>query len=549
MLDVTRRAWCLVLVLFSCDTGALFGVGDSPAERGLGTQGGYRDPATLIVGRDADADLLDPARATHQESVEVAMQIFDRLVDLQPGQSEPEPALAVSWELADDGRTRIFELRRGVRFHDGTPFNADAVVLSFERQRDAAHPYHRDDFFYWKYYFGNVVAVEKVDDYRVRIELLHQYGPFLANMSIFSMSVVSPTSFVKRGDAVEFRPIGTGPFKFESFVDGRLVLERNDDYWGDAPKFSQLVFQTIDDPRQRMTALVSGDIDVVLNMAPEDRQFVQLHPRLRLHTTMENAVTYLAMNTQRPPFDDVRVRRAINMAINKEPVVRVLWHGSAKPAHTPVPPSLWGHYTVPEPYRYDPAAARRLLDQAAQDGGLDPQATYTLYVNSTPRQYLPHPSRLARAVQANLDDVGLAVEIVLQDKDAHDRSLSGGEYDLCIDGWVGDTGDPDNFLYLLLSGDNAEPTGENPPGNVARFVDPVLDAALILAQESLDPDERARHYKLVQSLIHEQAPWVPIAHTSMGLAARSDIVDVRTGVSGLLQYQYVARRGRTGAGR
>lgn len=541
---MTRRVWCLALLLAGCDVGPLFGIGDSAGERGLGTQGGYRDSATLIVGRASDARLLDPARVSDQESAEVTMQIYDRLLHLRPGQSDPEPALAVSWQSVDDGRAWVFDLRRGVRFHDGTPFTADAVVLSFERQRDIERRYPDGAFFYWENYFANVVSVEKLDTHRVRITLEGQYGPFLANLSIFAMSVVAPSAFVERADGVDFTPIGTGPFKFVSWRDQRLVLERNDDYWGQVPRFRRLVFQSIGDSRQRMTALVSGDIDIALNMRPEDRQFVLLHPRLGLHETLENSVTYLAMNTARPPFDDVRVRRALNMAINKQPMVRALWHGSAKPAQTPVPPSVWGHHASPEPYRYDPEAARQLLDLAVADQTFDPGQTFKLYVSATPRQYLPNPERLARGVQSNLEDVGLQIELVSQPYDRHRESLNRGEYDLCINGWVGDTGDPDNFLYLLLSGANAEIAGSN----LARFRNPEVDVELLHAQRSLDPDERTEHYEIVQRLIHEEAPWVPIAHPSMGIAARSDIADVGTGVSGLIEYNAVSRRqsGRAG---
>lgn len=541
ILDVNRRVWCLLLALAGCDPGTLFGTGDSSADRGLGTRGGYRDATTLIVGRASDARTLDPARAVVQESAEVAMQIFDRLVHLRPGQREPEKALAESWTVEDNGRSWVFELRRDVRFHDGTPFTADAVVFSFERQRDIQHPYHFDDIGYWRNYFANVVRVEKLDDYRVRIQLEREYGPFLANMSIFSMSVVSPTAFVERAGRVEFQPIGTGPFKYKSWTGGRLVLERNGDYWGQVPKFGQLVFRSIPDERQRMTALVSGAIDIALDTPPEERKFVRLHPRLRLHETTENAVTYLAMNTMRPPFDDIRVRRAINLAINKEPMVRALWHGSAKPAHTPVPPSIWGHYAVPEPYRYDPQAAIALLDAAVMNGALDPNRTYELYVSATPRQYLPNPERLARGVVANLEDIGLQVELRLQPYEQHESSLQRGGFDLCIDGWVGDTGDPDNFLYLLLSGANVQQDARS-TFNMARFRNPQVDGELTYAQESIDASERARHYKLVQRLVHEQAPWVPIAHSSMGIAARSDIANLQTGVSGLVEYSAATRR-------
>ena len=521
--------------------GALFGGDDGRQTAGLGTLGGYRDSDTLIVGRASDARSLDPARPSDFESAEVIMQVFDRLVHYEPGSNQPMPGLATSWTQENAGRSWVFELRRGVTFHDGTPFNADAVVLSVERQLDPGHRHHVDDFFYWKQYFANVEAIEKLDEYRVRIDIERTFAPFLANMSIFSMGIISPTALEKYGADIATHPVGTGPFRFASWDNGRVVLERNPSYWGGPSRFRRLVFETVEDPRQRLTALESGAIDIALNVPPEERQFIQLHPRLQLYETKANSVTYLAMNTRRPPFHDVRVRRAVNYSINKGPIVQVLWHGLAKPAHTPVPPSQWGHYQVPEPYDYDPEGARRLLDEATADGVLDPQKVYKLLVPSTSRLYLPSPERLGRAIQANLEDVGLNVEVIAQPYDKHDEAVQSGAHDLCVDGWVGDTGDPDNFLYLLLAGANADPDS-GAASNLAFFDDGEVDGMLTYAQEAMDQRSRERDYARVQRLVHELAPWVPLAHSTTGIAARGDIENVRMSISGLIQYRDAYRR-------
>lgn len=547
MVHVYHRFCCLTLVLAGCDIGILFGGDEATTRQELGTGGGYRDVDTLVVGRAADALETDPARARDNESAEVIMQIYDRLLHYPPGSNQPQAGLAVSWEVEDGGRSWTFELRRNVVFHDGTRLDADAVVLSFERQLDPAHRFHEDNFFYWQNYFGNVVSIEKLDTYRVRIVIEEEYAPFLANMSIFSMGVISPTALEQHGADITRFPVGTGPFKFVSWNEGRIALERNESYWGEPARFRRLIFETIPDPRQRLVALESGAIDVALGVLPEEMQFVELHPRLRLHKTGANSVTYLALNCDREPFNDVNVRRAVNYAINKNPIVEVLWQGMADPANSPLPPTSWAHHETVDPYTYSPDKARALLTEAARDGRFDPSRTYRLFVPSTPRQYMPSPIRLGRAIQANLRDVGLSVDLVVQAFEVHGAATERGQHDLCLDGWVGDTGDPDNFLNLLLDSDNADAKAGS-ASNVAFFRDPQVHHLLTYAQRTQDRSERARHYKDVQALVHQWAPWVPLAHSMMGIATRSDIANVHVNLSGLIDYRQVTRTTRRSRG-
>lgn len=546
MKDVQRHVWCLLILLVGCDIATFLG-GSDPVDRGaLGTLGGYRDADTLVIGRATDAAALDPALPTDSESAEVIEQIFDTLVYSRPGTSVVDPGLAIKWTAEDGGRSWVFELRKGVKFHDGTPLNADAVVFSLQRQQDPQHRYHRpDEFKYWKNYFANVQKVEKVDDYRVRIVIERPYAPFLTNMGIFSVGIVSPTAVSQYNDESidDFtrNPVGTGPFKFVSWESGRIVLERNDEYWDKdkVPRFKQIVFQEIPDPRQRLVALQSGAIDIAYGILPEETQLVSLHPRLRLHTSPVNSVTYLALNNDYPPFHDARVRRAVNYAINKEPIVHVLWQGLADVAESPLPPAQWGNYDVREPYGYDPGRARALLDEAHGDGSFDFNRVYKLYVPSTPRPYLPNPERLGRAIQANLRDVGLKTEMIVQPFSEHKDSIMWGEHDMCIYGWVGDNGDPDNFLYLLLGKNNAQ-VGRS--SNVAFFRDPEVQGLLTLAQESESQNERVSLYARAQALIHEQAPWVPLAHSKMVLAARDDIEGISIRPFGFMRYEALYRR-------
>jgi peptide/nickel transport system substrate-binding protein len=490
----------------------------------------------VFVGRTSDAINLDPARVTDSESAEVTEQIFDHLVRFKPDSAEIEPGLATSWSVSGDGRVWTFNLRTGVRFHDGTPFDADAVVFSFDRQRDPHHPFHQEDYIYWETNFRNIQNVDKLDAHTVRITIERPYAPFLSNLAMFPVSIVSPTAVKKFGAEFSRHPVGTGPFRFVDWSPGeRIILTANPNYWGGAPQVQHLVFVAIRDPRQRLVALEGGSIDVAENLSPEDLQFVALHPELTLYRVAGNNVGYLAMNVTHPPFNDVRVRRAVNYAVNKTAIVKLIYQGLASEATSPVPPSLWGH--VDEPlYKYDRAMAMKLLAEAHY---AQPKRRPRLYVMDTPRAYMPTPETVARIIQHNLRDVGMDVEVVVNEFDTHVRLTQSGMHDLCLLGWSADTIDPDNFLYVLFDPENAEPGNAR---NVAFYRNPELHGILSWAQETSDRADRERFYRRAQELIARDAPWVPLAHGEVIVAARRSLAGLKLHPSATVYFSTVSRK-------
>jgi peptide/nickel transport system substrate-binding protein len=498
-----------------------------------------------MVGRPADAISLDPARVTDNESAEVCEQIYEALLHYRPGSNRIEPGLAERWEMSADGRQWTFHLRRGVRFHDGTPLDAEAVVFSLERQRDPDHPFHQPDrtslrFSYWENLYKNIRKVEAVGKLAVRITIEQRYAPFEANMAMFPVAIVSPTAVARHGADYYLRPVGTGPFRFAEWADGRIVLERNRDYWGAAPAIERLVFRAIRDGRQRLVELESGAIDVAYSIPPDELQFVQLHPDLLLYRAPANNVAYLAMNATKPPFDDLRVRRAVNHAINKEPIVKLAYQGLATLATGPLPPTQWGYHKSAASYGYDLERARALLAEAEADGRFDPAQIVRLYVPTTPRPYLPDPETVARVLHANLTATGMKVEMVLQGIKSHIEAAQRGDHDLALFGWVGDNGDPDNFLYMLLDQDNTTPGVAR---NVAFFRDPELHELLIAAQHSMSRRERETIYRDAQELVARQAPWVPLAHSQVAVAARVDVGGMVVNPSTHVDFRGVKRLG------
>jgi peptide/nickel transport system substrate-binding protein len=483
-----------------------------------------RDPGVLVVAQAADITGLDLVRVIDSESIEVGEILFEGLARWVPGTTDIEPGLATAWQVSGDGLRWTFDLRPGVTFHDGLPLDAAAVVFSFDRVIDPRHPsYVRgDDGLYWRSLLKDVRRVTAIDPARVQIEVAHPYAPLLGELAMFP--IVSPAAVRRWGDAFNQHPIGTGAFAFESWDPGdQVVVKRFDGYWGGPPRLERIVFRVVLDARQRLIDLQSGSVDLAAGILPDEQSFVELHPDLQLHHTPSNAVSYLAFNTGHPPFDDPRVRRAINHAINKVPIVKLGYQGRAVAAEGPLPPGDWAYHRPAARYPYDPALARRLLGEAAAAGVFDPRRVYTLYAPTTPRAYLSQPARVARYLQAELREVGVTTELILQPITEHITSTSRGDHDLALIGWIGDTGDPDNFLYVLLHSDNAVP---GPAQNIAFYKNPTVDALLIAAQAASDKPTRAALYAEVQDRFAEDAPWVPIAHSELVIAGRRDLEQV-----------------------
>jgi peptide/nickel transport system substrate-binding protein len=524
-----RVAWLtLVLGLGGCDTAKV-------------ELHHHRDPGALVVAHAADAVALDPVRITDSESIEVGELLFEGLVGWRPGTTDIEPRLATGWRVSPDGKTWTFQLRDHVQFHDGTVFDADAVVFSFERLLEAGHPnYLGTSGGYWRTLLKDVQKVVAVDPRTVEIHVARPYSPLLGDLAMFPM--VSPAAVKRWGDAFVSHPVGTGPFAFEEWNKGeQVVVHRFSDYWGKQPYLDRIVFDVDPDARQRLIDLESGSVDLAMTILPDEQPFVELHPDLVLVYTPGNDVTYLAMNTTKPPWNDVRVRRAANFAVNKEPIVKLAYQGRAVPADSPLPPTEWAYHQPRVRYGYDPAAARKLLDAAIADGAFDPNKVYKLYAPSTPRPYVSQPERVARFLQSSLEQVGIHTTLVQHPFLEHQAAVEAGEHDLCVFGWIGDTGDPDNFLYVLFHSDNA--SGADPQ-NIAFYRDPTVDQWILEAQSVADEPTRSGLYAAVQDKLAADAPWVPIAHSELVVAGRAELEGLVLSPTGHPIYSRIRRVAR-----
>jgi peptide/nickel transport system substrate-binding protein len=525
-------------VIALCAVAAIAG-GLAGCDAGSETLHRRRDPGSLMVAQAADVTGFDLARVVDSESIEVGEILFEGLARWKPGTTIVQPGLAMGWQVSADGLRWTFELRPDVVFHDGTSLDADAVVFSFERVIDPRHPsYLGDEARYWRGLLKDVTGVSARGPARIEITVAHPYAPLLGTLAMFP--IVSPTAVRRWGNGFRLHPAGTGAFELEAWNPGQqVVVRRFERYWGERPRLERIVFHVMVDARQRLIDLQSGSIDLATAILPDEQSFVELHPDLMLIHTPSNDVSYLGFNTSHPPFDDVRVRRAISHAINKEPIVQLAYQGHAVAADSPLPPGQWAYHAPRTRYAYDPVLARKLLDEAVAAHAFDRARVYKLYAPSTPRAYLAQPERVARYLQSALAQIGVTTELVLQPIRTYYAAVSRGEHDLVLSGWISDTGDPDNMLYEMLHSDNTTPGSAQ---NLAFYKNPAVDRLLIAGQTAIDEPTRARYYAEAQELIAQDAPWVPIAHSELVVAARADLEGIVLSPLGHPVYAAMHRR-------
>lgn len=489
---------------------------------------------TLIWGRGGDSVNLDLAQATDGESIKAGIQIFENLVIFGKDSMDVEPQLAKSWSISEDGLTWTFKLRRGVKFHDGTPFNAKAVYDSFARIIDKSHPFY--GYGKWKYLslsLGQVKEIKVIDDYTVSLVTKKPYAPLLNNLALWLCPIVSPQAMAKYKDQIGLNPVGTGPFEFVKWVkDDQIILKRNNEYWGEKAKVDKIILKSIPEPSSRLMALQSGTIDIADDLDPDSINLVKKNANLAVIERPSVNVGYLALNTEKEALKDVRVRQAISHAIDKETLIKTIFQGLAIPAKNPFAPSIWGYNDAIEPYKYNPQKSRELLKQA----NFGKNTELELWAMPVSRAYMPEPVKTAELIQAYLAAVGLKAKIVRHDWGTYLSKTANGEHDMCMLGWLGGNADPDNFLYGLLSADTAKTPGA---ANVALWKNQEFTDLCLKAQKTFDKAERTKLYLKAQEIFHEEVPWVPLAHSTVVRCYNKRLHDVPLRPNGLNSFQMI----------
>lgn len=487
---------------------------------------------TLVFCSEGNPESLNPQMVTTTTGMNAARPMFNNLVEFKPGTTDLMPSLAESWTVSPDGLEYLFRLREGVRFQSNAvfsptrPVNADDVLFSYLRQWKEDHPFHKVSGARYDYFKDLGLpelldAVERVDERTVRFRLRRPSAPFLASMAMpFNVihSAEYAAAMLKAGtpERVDAEPIGTGPFAFVSFQKDVMVRYRAfEGYWAGRPPIDQLAFSITPNPAVRLTKLRAGECHVMAFPNPADAARIKADPSLQLLQQEGLNIGYMSLNVTKKPFDDLRVRRAISMAVDKAAIVEGVYAGAGTVAKNPIPPTLWSYNEAVEDYPFDIAAAQRLLVEAGYPQGFETELWYM----PVSRPYNPNGRRIAEIVQADLAKIGVRLRLVTDDWGAYRVKLQNGDAPMALFGWTGDNGDPDNFLNVLLGCTSARPGGNN----IAKWCDPSYDRLVTRAETSLDTAERTTLYREAQAIAKDQAPWVPIAHSVVFMAARKEV--------------------------
>ena len=493
---------------------ALFGLGTTmplQANDADATNGG-----SMIVTYKDDVSTLDPAIGYDWQNWSMIKSLFDGLMDYEPGTTELVNDLAESYTISDDGLVYTFTLREGVTFHNGRAMTADDVKYSLDRVTNPATQSPGAGFFGSIAGFDDVAegnaeslsGVEVLDPQTVQITLSRPDATFLHVMAINFSSVVPKEAVEEFGDDFGKNPVGTGAFELTDWTLGQhLTFSRNEDYWKeDLPNLDQITFEVGQEPVVALLRLQQGEVDIPGDGIPPAK-FVEVSndPEFKDYIIEGGQLQtgYVTMNVNMPPFDNKLVRQAVNMAINKERIVRVI-NGRAVVANQPLPPTMPGYAPDYEGYAYDPAAAKAMLAEAGFGDGFETE----LYVYNTD----PNP-RIAQSIQQDLQAIGI---------DASIKSLAqanviaaGGEADqapMIWSGgmaWIADFPDPSNFYGPILGCAGAVPGG----WNWAWYCNEELDAKAQEADSMTDPamaEQREQLWQEIYLAVMEDAPWVPV---------------------------------------
>ena len=493
-------------------------------------------PNVLVVGQIAEPKSLDPSVDTAVNDFRILMNMYDGLVRYKDGTLQPEPALAKSWDISADGLTYTFHLRDGVKFHDGSPFNADAVKFTFDRMLDEKNPYHDTGPFPLSFFFSSIDTVTAVDDMTVQFKLKEPYAPFLSNLAYPAGLIVSPEAVKKWGKDFGRHPSGTGAFKFDQWdSNAKVVISRNDDYWDGKAPLDAIIYRPITDANTRVAEMLSGGIDVMVEVPPDALAQFRDNSAFKVYEQAGPHVWFLILNMKDGPFKDKKIRQAANYAINKKALVDNVLQGTAAVAAGPTPPAFaWAYDDKLQPYPYDPAKAKELLKEAGYNG-----EQVTFYVTEGGSGMLD-PQAMGTAIQADLEAVGMKVKIESYEWNTFLGKVNPGlegKADMAEMAWM--TNDPDTLPFLALR------TGAFPDKggfNSGYYSNPKVDALLEKARTSTDQAERATLYKQMQEIVHDDAPWVFIANWKQNAVTSAAVKDFKLQPSFFLMLQKVSKQ-------
>ena len=506
---------------------------DAKKDEGADAPAGGGAADTITYSLTADPRAVDPAYFDDGESAVVSCNMYEGLYQYGKTDAKVSPCLAKDLpEISDDGLVYTIKLNEGIKFHDGTDFNAEAVKKSIERQLE---PNRNSDMPYASFVFGEeeagngVETVEAVDDYTVKITMRAASAPFVKNLAMALASpIVAPSAIEAATDGQAItNPVGTGPYKFVDWTKGASVtLVANEDYWGEAPKTKNLVFKIIAEGNTRLTSLINGECDIISSVDPASADQI-VDNGFELFSEDGMTINYMAFNTETGQCTDQEVRKAVAQAINVEEMVQAIYGDYATVANSVMPTWMAPYTKDVKQTAYDPEAAKKTL---ADKGITSLQCiTYT-----TARPYNQKGgSDLANMIQGYLSAVGVELSITQYDWTTYKTKVQTDPYDICFYGWTGDNGDPDNFMNLLAD--------TNWSMNVAHFQDDEYKALIAEGLKTPDGDARDAIYLQCEEMVAEKQPWVLISHSKNLLGYSPKVKDFYYHPTGVVFFKGVSK--------
>ncbi|WP_257349943.1 glutathione ABC transporter substrate-binding protein [Pseudalkalibacillus decolorationis] len=473
-----------VMILQACSTGG----GEKEANEGsqdTGNAGG-----TLKIAIQADATNLDPHFITNIPSANIIYQkVYETLVAFNKDM-EIVPKLAKEWKQIDE-TTWQFKLNEGITFHDGTPFNAEAVKATFDRLLDPATESPQRDK------LSMIEEVKVIDDTTVQLLLDEPYAPLLSILASNEGSILSPKVITEDPESLAGNPVGTGPFVFESWNSGQdITLVKNEDYWGKKPKIDKVVFEVIPEAATRLAMIETGEAHITDQVPVSEIERINKSDTLNMYRTDGLAVEYIGFNTQKTPLDNVELRKAISHAIEREAIIKGIYNNVGTLANSAMSPKVFGYSENIEPYEYNINKAKDLMKEAGFEDGV----SLTLITSDRKERV-----SMAEVIKSQLKGIGVDIEIQVLEYGAYISAVDSGDHDMFIGGWGNATGDGDYNQYNLFHSDS-----HGSPGNHFYYTNKKVDQIIEAARRETSPDKRKELYEKAMQIEMEEAVYIPI---------------------------------------
>lgn len=502
---------------------------------------------TLVYCSEGSPENFTPALNSTGTSFDAFRPAYDRLIEFKPGTVDIRPGLAESWDIAPDGKTITFHLRKGVKFgatkgfKPTRDFDADDVIFSFKRQSDPANPYYKLGGGKYDYYNDMdlpklLTSIDKKDDYTVVFNLAEPNVTILADMAMDFAGIQSAefaAAMLKAGTPEQFDqvPVGTGPFIFQTYQkDAVIRYKANATYWGGKPPMDDLVYAITPDATARYSKLKTGECQISVYPRPADLAEMGKDPDLDVMTQPGLNIGYLAFNASKPPMDKKEVRIALSMAIDRGAILKDVYLGAGQQAKNLIPPTMWAYNDTVKDYAFDPAKAKAMLAEAGVKTPID----IDLWYMPVQRPYNPDAKRIGEMMQSDLAKVGVNAKLVSYEWGEYRKRLAAGEDISGQYGWTGDNGDPDNFFFLLGC-----PGGKPGNSNATKWCDATYESDLEKARTLSDQAARKALYADMQVIQHDNEPMLTIAHSIVFMPMRKNVTGYTMSPLGTHEFDHV----------